>query len=189
MAAAAKVAATTADLGPPGAAAATGSLTVVPIDEAAPEPARGSAVAAEPTGDPPRAESPVGKSAVAAKPSGPARAGATKLSAPPMAIAAGRTAGVRESLDDEITRAYRATLYDKVLDQCGRGPVSAEHAPWCFLAACHVGNEAKARKLITAVPGTRRDQLVANCRQLGVDVKKPDKPPEDCEADPMACQH
>jgi len=62
----------------------------------------------------------------------------------------------------------------------------------CFIAACHAGNDAKARRLITAVPAGRRDQLITNCKQLGVDVTarpKPDKPVEDCEADPMACQH
>jgi hypothetical protein len=63
----------------------------------------------------------------------------------------------------------------------------------CFLAACHAGNEAKAKKLITAVPVGQREQLTASCKQLGVDItarKKPiDKPADDCEADPMACQH
>jgi hypothetical protein len=70
-----------------------------------------------------------------------------------------------------------------VLAQCA-GPVSAEHAPLCFLSACHAGNEAAARRLITAVPAGRRDPLTSSCKQLGVDIQKPD-----CEADPMACQH
>jgi serine/threonine protein kinase len=93
---------------------------------------------------------------------------------------------------EERARAYAAGRYDDVVDMCAAGPVSAEHAPLCFLAACHAGNEAKARKLIGAVPAGRRDQLTTNCKQLGVDItahKKTDKPSEDCEADPMACQH
>jgi len=67
---------------------------------------------------------------------------------------------------------------------CGFGPISADRTPLCFLAACHVGDEAAARRLLAAVPAARREQLTTNCKQLGVDVKKPD-----CDADPMACQH
>jgi hypothetical protein len=78
-----------------------------------------------------------------------------------------------------------------VLELCGPGAPSADSAPKCFLAACHAGNEARARKLLAAVAAGRRDQLTTNCKQLGVDVapRKPDKPAEDCETDPMACQH
>ena len=106
--------------------------------------------------------------------------------------AAGHHPGKRESQDDEIARAYAAANYQQVITLCSAGPVNAEHAPMCFLAACHAGNEAKARKLITAVSAVRRDQLITNCQQLGVDIsgrKKPDKPASDCETDPMACQH
>jgi hypothetical protein len=86
-------------------------------------------------------------------------------------------------------RLYSAGSYDKVIEQCGAGPIPAEHAPICFLAACHAGNDDKARKLLSAVPVARRDQLIANCQQFGVDLRKSTKPAEDCEADPMACQH
>jgi len=112
----------------------------------------------------------------------------------------------RDLQGDEIGRLFAAEHYDKVVPLCSAGPVSAEHARFCFLAACHTGNGAKARQLLTAVPASRRDQLILNCKQLGVDItatarKKPDKPAdkptdkpadkpvEDCEADPMACQH
>jgi serine/threonine protein kinase len=112
---------------------------------------------------------------------------------PPITIsAAEHPSGKRESSDDEIGRSYKAGQYEQVVALCSAGPVSAEHAPMCFLAACHAGNEAKARKLITAVSPARRDQLTSNCQQLGVDIggrKKPDKPASDCETDPMACQH
>jgi hypothetical protein len=98
----------------------------------------------------------------------------------------------RESQDNEIARSYKEARYEEVVALCSAGPVNADHAPMCFLAACHAGNEAKARKLITAVSAARRDQLTSNCQQLGVDIsarKKPDKPATDCETDPMACQH
>ena len=108
--------------------------------------------------------------------------------------------------DDEIGRLFAEAHYDKVVTLCSAGPVSAEHAPLCFIASCHTGNGARARQLLTAVPAGRRDQLTMNCKQLGIDItatarKKPDKPAEkpidkpsvkpveDCEADPMACQH
>ncbi len=94
--------------------------------------------------------------------------------------------------DDDIARVYAAGQYDKAVELCSAGPVTADHAPLCFIAACHAENEAKARKLIVAVPAARRDQLITNCKQLGLDItahKKTDKPAEDCEADPMACQH
>ncbi|HEU4726774.1 MAG TPA: hypothetical protein VFT22_02765, partial [Kofleriaceae bacterium] len=89
---------------------------------------------------------------------------------------------------DDIVRLYAAEQYDKVVEQCSGGPVSAEHAPMCFLAACHDGNEAKARKLIAAVPVARRDALTTNCKQLGVDITAPRKPAEDCDVDPLGCQ-
>jgi serine/threonine protein kinase len=93
---------------------------------------------------------------------------------------------------DEIGRAFSEAHYDKVILLCSAGPVNAEHAPMCFMAACYAGNEARARKLITAVPAVRRDLLITNCKQFGVDItvhKTADKPAEACEADPMACQH
>jgi hypothetical protein len=125
-----------------------------------------------------------------AQPSASAPARSTE---PPITIsAAEHPSGKHDSSDDEIGRSYKAGNYEQVVALCSAGPVSAEHAPMCFLAACHAGNEAKARKLITAVSPARRDQLTSNCQQLGVDIggrKKPDKSASDCETDPMACQH
>jgi hypothetical protein len=148
----------------------TGSLTVSPIEQA-PDPA-----ATAPPGDPPKASRPTRAAA-------PPRTAST---APPAAAPAQPM--TKREHDDELNRSYAAGLYDKVVEQCGAGPLSAEHAPLCFLAACHAGNEARARKWIAAVPSSKREQLLANCKQVGLDIKKPDKP-VDCEADPMACQH
>jgi serine/threonine protein kinase len=124
-------------------------------------------------------------------------AGAPSRNADPPA--ASQPPGGRGS-NDEISRAFAEAHYDKVVALCGAGPVSAEHAPICFIAACHAGDEPSARRLITAVPVGRREQLTTNCKQLGVDItmaKKPDRTPaqpvtrpaSECEADPMACQH
>ncbi len=157
--------------------------------------AKGSGHTAQPVGPPARSLQPPAKA-----PGPPRRPGATVATASPRSTEAttkapaqppGRESGPQPQ-DDEIGRFFAEAHYDKVVTLCSSGPVSAEHAPMCFIAACHAGNEAKARRLITAVPAGRRDQLITNCKQLGVDVTarpKPDKPVDDCEADPMACQH
>ena len=192
---------------------ASAGMTVVPIPEpdakvesvppasgsaqvtaSAVAPAKGSGHS--PVGPPARSLQPPAKA-----PGAPRRPGTTvAATAPPRSTEATTRAPAqapaRESgsqpQDNEIGRAFAEAHYDKVVALCSSGPVSAEHAPMCFIAACHAGNDAKARRLITAVPAGRRDQLITNCKQLGVDVTarpKPDKPVEDCEADPMACQH
>jgi hypothetical protein len=166
------------------------SMTVVPIEPAAADPPTDPATggpAAKPITDERSAESPDRTAGAPQRPSRTSKASAPSRTAPLAAAAPGLVPAKRDR-DDEISRLYAAELYDKVVEQCGVGPVNAEHAPLCFLAACHVGNEAKARKLIAAVPASRRDQLTTNCKQLGVDIKKPEKA-VDCEADPMACQH
>jgi eukaryotic-like serine/threonine-protein kinase len=150
---------------------------------ARPEPAPALLRSAEPPARPPV---PPRKSGPAATAMVPARSEAPAKPAP---VAPVHAAGKHEPQDDEIAHAYAAGHYDEVVELCSAGPVSAEHAPLCFIAACHAGNEAKARKLIGAVPAARRDHFTTNCKQLGVDIKKADRPAEDCEADPMACQH
>jgi serine/threonine protein kinase len=177
--------------------ASVSPITIVPIDPVEPDAITGpdlriAAAAAEP-GEP-RTMAVPGR-----EPPGSARRTGSMSAAPlpPRSDAAAKPglpapahpAAKRESQDDEISHAYAAGHYDSVVELCSAGPVSGEHAPLCFLAACHAGNEAKARKLIGAVPAARRDQLTTNCKQLGVDIRKTDKPGDDCEADPMACQH
>jgi serine/threonine protein kinase len=95
-----------------------------------------------------------------------------------------RASEVRDRPGDEVSRLYHDGHYDQVVAQCGKGGLGAERAPLCFLAACHVGDEAAARRMVAAVPALRREQLVTNCKQFGVDIQK-----ADCEADPMSCQH
>jgi hypothetical protein len=172
---------------PPSPASA---ITVVPIEPAADPPGEAARAAAKPVTDERAADPSTAPAATAPSGSKPIRASAPPRTAPPTAPPAAASApepGKREH-SDEISRSYAAGLYDKVVEQCGAGPVSAEHAPMCFLAACHAGNEARARKWIAAVPAARREQLTTNCKQLGVDIRKSDKA-VDCEADPMACQH
>ncbi|HEX3764963.1 MAG TPA: serine/threonine-protein kinase [Kofleriaceae bacterium] len=116
-------------------------------------------------------------------------------SAPPKATRALRGSGalvVLRATDahdrpaDELSRLYGDGLYEQVVALCGKSAVGAERAPLCFLAACHVRDEAAARRVVAAVPALlQRDQLVTNCKQFGVDVAKDER----CEADPMACQH
>jgi len=164
--------------------------------------AKGSGHTGQPVGPPARSESPPPPATAPARSSQPPARAPVPPRRPGAAIAAPggprsgeaapKTPAQGLPQDDEIGRLFAEAHYDKVVALCSSGPVSAEHAPMCFIAACHAGNEPKARRLITAVPAGRRDQLITNCKQIGVDLAarpKPDKPAEDCETDPMACQH
>jgi serine/threonine protein kinase len=167
------------------------TITVVPIEpaeleSAAAPPAGIAAPAVEPAPAPSRSIEPLRLPAPPRRSvTGMRRELAGKPSPPAPA------AGKRDPEDDAIARLYAAEQYDNVVEQCSAGPVTAEHAPLCFLAACHAGNEARARKLFAAVPAARRDVLTTNCKQLGVDLtaqRKPDPSAEQCAADPTACQ-
>jgi serine/threonine protein kinase len=94
-----------------------------------------------------------------------------------------RAPDARDRLGEEIERLYHDRRYDQVVVQCGKGAIGAELAPKCFLAACYVGDEAAARRRVAEVPAPRLEQLVTDCKQLGVFIER-----ADCEADPMACQ-
>jgi serine/threonine protein kinase len=95
-----------------------------------------------------------------------------------------RASDPRDRLADELSRLYDDGRFDQVVARCGKAAIGGEVAGLCFLAACHVGDEAAARRHVTAVPMERRERLVTNCKQLGVDLQR-----AACEADPMACQH
>ena len=90
-----------------------------------------------------------------------------------------------EPLADPIERAFADRSYDKVLAACGAGPVTADHAALCVMAACNLGDEAKARQRLIAVAAASRAALIDQCAQLGVAIAV--KQPVDCDADPMAC--
>jgi hypothetical protein len=179
---------------------AVGAAAAPPTAMAVPKPANGERAPVRPASPQPSSAAPAPprtapRSSTQAPPlrtAQPATAAPARSPEPPITIsAAEHPSGKRESSDDDIGRLYKAGNYEQVVVLCTAGPVSNEHAPMCFLAACHAGNEAKARKLITAVSAARRDQLTSNCQQLGVDIgsrKKPDKPASECETDPMACQ-
>jgi hypothetical protein len=181
---------------PPGSS----TITVVPID---PPPEPESASGPSPSPDDLRAAlaEARGSSASRATPLSVTKAGTTRRGSAttnpvrsaelPAAVRSAfrHEPSIPRSSNDEITRASSDGRHDKVVALCGAGPISAEHAPLCFLAACHIGDEPRARKLIAAVPAASRDRLIANCQQIGVDVTRPAKPAVDCEAEPMACQH
>jgi serine/threonine protein kinase len=172
----------------PASATANHSITVDPIDPPAPEPA--NAVATEPPAGADPADGSATRPAVR-------RNGSERVAMPARSFALSASSDAAPAdepvlHDGEIKRSFAAGRYDKVVEQCGAGPVSAEQAPLCVIAACHAGNEVKAARLISAAPAGKRDQLIAHCRQLGVDIgprKPPPGPAVDCEADPMACQH
>jgi hypothetical protein len=176
---------------------------------AAPHPApmvAGSGVAASPSVPPPTAiaaGSAIATPASAQRPpptveqmrSGPAAATPAPTRIAPPRPAVSRSARPATALvaprgepEDPIVRAFEDRSFDKVVAACSAGPVTAEHASLCFVAACHLHDEAKARQLLTSVAGASRERLLGTCLQAGLDlaIKKP--PVVDCDADPMACQ-
>jgi hypothetical protein len=162
-------------------------MTVVPIDPT-PEPVAGSAQPPSPSDLPAALLDAKGSAAPRPAPRDKdrLRRGANAATRGTEPAAAARTAG--KSVD-EVARASSEGHYDKVAALCGAGPISAERAPLCFVAACHLGDEPGARKLLAQIPAASRDRVTTACQKLGVDVAKPVKPAVDCEADPMACQH
>jgi hypothetical protein len=190
----------------------SGSLTVTsaasaperpirPIVESIdPEPVRPAALAAEasaPAADP---GSPIGaETAASALMAAPvvARDGSPAHGAAAVALKAAprvprgspgspplRASDARDRAPDELSRLYEDGHYDLVVAQCGKGAIVIDRVPLCFLAACRVGDEAVARRLVAQVPAPRRERLVTNCKQFGLDIHD-----EGCEADPMSCQH
>jgi hypothetical protein len=189
---------------PPSAEPAHNQITVEPI-----EPERAQPPTAALGADSRSAASVAPSMAPSAAPPGPPSPSAAKaaeadsvalapIHAPLRTHAPGRSSGPRtvlrgtHSLDkhepsphiDDVPQLYAAGAYDKVVAACTGASPSGERAPMCFLAACHVGDAATARRLLAAVAAARREQLALNCRQLGVEVEL-----VDCEADPMSCQH
>ena len=148
----------------------------------------GSGAAAEPAS----AAAPTAHAATRdAKPRGDARGSVVPAPSAPRGEPARPAPARREPGEDEVTRSFTDARYDRVIALCSTGPVSAERAPFCFLAACHLNDEVRARRLIIAVPAASRDALSGHCKELGVDItaKKQATPAVDCDADPMACQH
>ena len=189
---------------PPSAEPAHNQITVEPI-----EPERAQPPTAAPGADSPSAASVAPSTAPSAALPGPsspsaalpAEAGPVALApmhAPPRTHAPGRSSGPRTVLRgtrasdkhepspplDDVPQLYASGAYDKVVAACTGASPSGDRAPMCFLAACHVGDAATARRLLAAVAAARREQLALNCRQLGVEVEL-----VNCEADPMSCQH
>ncbi len=175
---------------PPAAAVSPPVADPTPVDPAArpvdvaPVPDDATArVAAAPAPSTPAAPAPTAKSPGAAR-------GVPRHAAPARPTTVPPPGAAVRAPDDEIARAFAAAKYDQVVAQCRERPVSAAHAPACVLAACHLRNEAAARKLLVAAPAARRAGLIATCQALGVDLAAtPIAKPVDCEADPMACQH
>jgi hypothetical protein len=101
---------------------------------------------------------------------------------------------------DEITALFNGGRFAEALAACVRGfPV--DHASTCALAACHSGDAARARAWLPKVMAGRRPRIVGQCKDLGVDLAAPKRPPptppprgsgtrvDPCEADPASCQH
>jgi serine/threonine protein kinase len=95
-----------------------------------------------------------------------------------------------------LERAIDERRYADAVALCGKR-VSADFAEACTLAACHARAEAKVREWFPRVPAGERARIGALCRGLGIDptprrrppAPKPDAGVDQCETNPMACQH
>jgi hypothetical protein len=111
---------------------------------------------------------------------------------------------------DEITALYNGGRFTAAVAACVRSiersrGIDADHAGLCTLAACNVRDATHARLWLARVVAGKRPKLVAQCRDLGVDLSPPKRPPptppptpppprgsaavDPCEADPASCQH
>jgi hypothetical protein len=86
---------------------------------------------------------------------------------------------------DSIHALFDAKNYPGVVSACGEMP-SAAIAKRCVLAACHVHDTAKAQRWLPINPAESRDELVDDCKQLGLQLTL--RPPRDCSNDPLDCR-
>jgi len=86
----------------------------------------------------------------------------------------------------DLIEQFETAHYAEVVAECTAN-TSADRVP-CTLAACHMGDVAKARKWLARVPPASRARVIDACKATGtVLVDDEDKPKKDCQADPMAC--
>jgi serine/threonine protein kinase len=109
----------------------------------------------------------------------PPDAGAVEVKPPPR-----RTRPRPARPRPDLIQQFEAAHYTDVVAECVAN--SAAAAVPCTLAACHVGDAAKARKWLARVPAGNRARVVEACAATGTAVEDV-KPKKDCQADPMAC--
>ena len=95
----------------------------------------------------------------------------------------------------EIERAFAASKYSDAFALCSDG-VPSDRAVMCTQSACQLGETSKAKSWLSKISGAKRTDVIASCKQSGVDLSpprvrppKPDAGVVDCVKEPMACQH
>ncbi len=106
-----------------------------------------------------------------------------------------RTAAPQLTRSEKIERAFAASKYSDAFALCSDG-VPSERAVMCTQSACQVGEPTKAKAWLSKVSSAKRTDVIASCKQSGVDLSPPKvRPPKpdarvvDCVKEPMACQH
>jgi serine/threonine protein kinase len=146
---------------------------------ASPEPARTASEITPPTTPPPPPELTLD---AGIEPSSTPIAGTAEVKPPPPRRTRPRVTKPRPDLIEQFEAAH----YADVVAECVAN-TTADRVR-CTLAACHMGDAAKARKWLARVPAANRARVVEACRATGITlVDEDDKPKKDCQADPMAC--
>gem|GEM_PF-763700 len=96
---------------------------------------------------------------------------------------------------EKIERAFAASKYSDAFALCSDG-VPSDRAVMCTQSACQLGETSKAKSWLSKISGAKRTDVIASCKQSGVDLSpprvrppKPDAGVVDCVKEPMACQH
>ena len=100
------------------------------------------------------------------------------------------------TLAERIGRAVDDGLFAEAVAACSER-VPSERAVQCTQAACQVGDASKAKTFLAKVSSAKRKDVIATCKQSGVDLApatvrpppKPDAGVVDCLKEPLACQH
>jgi serine/threonine protein kinase len=97
------------------------------------------------------------------------------------------------SLSEKIKLAFDEGRFSDTVAACSER-VPSDRAAMCTQAACQLGEASKAKAWLPKVSSSKRNDLIAACKQNGVDLvprvvrPKVDAGVVDCVKEPMACQ-
>ncbi len=100
----------------------------------------------------------------------------------------------KPTLAERIDKAFSEGRFADTFAACSERVPSAS-ATRCTQAACQLGEASKAKAWLAKVSSSKRSDVIAACKQNGVDLAprvvrpKTDAGVIDCVKEPMACQH
>jgi hypothetical protein len=101
----------------------------------------------------------------------------------------------KPTLAEKIQRAFDEGRFSDTVAACSER-VPSDRAVTCMQAACQLGESAKAKAWLAKVSSSKRTDVIAACKEHGVDLTpRVVRPPKvdagvvDCVAEPLRCQH